>query len=221
MKFINSENFDENFDDLLLSKNGEDLLKGRFDLEPIAVGEYEGEYQNIAKKVFSLLGNNSSEAWISPSRGTLTKPILYSIANENKAYQFIWKSSLRDKVEYGAFLTDKGVLVLPSTNNEIRATDFSALPTRKVDGRWQVKYNDQWLNILAAIHTHPANEWPYGSDFEPARSGKGPSFIITSTDVWVAYRQSDGFEDAARVMTNKQLLYEKWSLYDNLSKVPR
>ena len=169
-----------------------------------------------------VVSDNSEQAGNNQQVGSQKQEkrgVLYN--NENKAYQYLWNNSVKTGLEHGAFITNMGVLVLPIVNNEHKATDFFVLPTRKNDGNYQVLHNGQWLNILATVHTHPNGEIPYGSDFYPPRWGMGPSFIIGPQNVWVAFRQSNGFEDTAIVMTNKQLLYGGWPLIKNLKNVPK
>jgi hypothetical protein len=58
--------------------------------------------------------------------------------------------------ENGAFITDRGVLILPNTNNDLTTTDFNALPLKTGDNGLftHVKFNGQWLKIYGLIHTH-------------------------------------------------------------------
>lgn len=144
--------------------------------------------------------------------------ILFS--NENKAYRYLWNNSVADKIEYHGFLTNKGVLALPTNDNDATSSNFWINPTRKNNGNWQVQYNHEWLNIMGSVHTHLRGENPYGSDFYLPTLGMGPSFIIGPYSVMVGY-VNNGRDFSSYVMTNKQLLYGGWSLYIQLSKIPK
>jgi hypothetical protein len=82
---------------------------------------------------------------------------LYS--NETDAYNFMWNNSFRDGKawkENFAWITKKGVLVLPITENSKNdESDFSVYQTKTTNGKFYVNYNNSWLQVLAAIHTHP------------------------------------------------------------------
>ena len=58
--------------------------------------------------------------------------------------------------ENGAFITDRGVLILPNINNDLTTTYFDGLPLKVgSDGSFtHVKFNGQWLKIYGLIHTH-------------------------------------------------------------------
>ena len=96
-------------------------------------------------------------------------------ANEGDAYRYMWNSSFdadgKVQQEVAAFLTSKGVLVLPTegtrTNGEyakngprISYNDF--LPLSRKDGNLFVTFNDTKYQVLGQVHTHP-NVQPFGS----------------------------------------------------------
>ena len=87
----------------------------------------------------------------------------------------MWNSSFdadgKVQQEVAAFLTSKGVLVLPTegtrTNGEyakngprISYNDF--LPLSRKDGNLFVTFNDTKYQVLGQVHTHP-NVQPFGS----------------------------------------------------------
>ena len=140
--------------------------------------------------------------------------------DENKAYRFMWNNSKESEV--AAILTNKGVLVLPTTNNDLSTSDPYTNSTRKTSkGAWQVKHNQVWLNILGTVHTHPGSSTPYGwGDYRTVYDGWGPGFIITPDIVMVAYYQN-GKQKWAEVTSTNNVLYKNWSLFTNIKYVPK
>lgn len=166
------------------------------------------------------------------------KAVLFK--NETKAYNYIWDNSFKD-IPYGfrvpwrenfGWITDKGVLVLPTegwevdsegnrtsyyTNSRDRAS-AAFLPVK--DG--YVIYNNMKLKILGAIHSHPA-------DFDgrsPLMDGDlyytrfGPVFAINHKEVLVAFKMK-GENYMQPFTTKNNLLKGGWSIYQNLSLFPK
>lgn len=117
---------------------------------------------------------------------------MYGRANEADAYKFMWENSFRNGEQWKenfAWVTSKGVLVLPITSKSTsRNSDFSVLPTRTTGGEFQVQYNGGWINVLAAIHTHPGDPNMLSDvDLKATVDWGIPIFAIQSNTVWVGY----------------------------------
>jgi RHS repeat-associated protein len=94
--------------------------------------------------------------------------------NEGDAYRYMWNSSFdadgKVQQEVAAFLTSKGVLVLPTegtrTNGEYakngpRRSYNDFLPLSRKDGNIFVTFNGASYQVLGQVHTHP-NAQPFG-----------------------------------------------------------
>lgn len=117
---------------------------------------------------------------------------MYGRANEADAYKFMWGNSFRDGKSYlenFGWITTKGVLVLPHTkNSKVDESDWSVLPTKKINNNWHVQYNGQWIKVLASIHTHPNNSHMLSpGDLAKSWEWGVPSFVIELPNLWVGY----------------------------------
>src|SRR5690606_25498617 len=133
---------------------------------------------------------SGNEQGVSEAEAQQGDPTMYGRANEADAYKFMWENSFRNGEQWKenfAWVTSKGVLVLPVTSKSTsRSSDFSVLPTRTSNGKFQVQYNGSWINVLAAMHTHPGNpNMLSAEDLGAAVTWNIPVFAIQSNTVWV------------------------------------
>ncbi|MBL0745362.1 DUF6443 domain-containing protein [Chryseolinea lacunae] len=148
--------------------------------------------------------------------------ILYS-KNETKAYKDIWKDSFDSKGnvtrENHAWITDKGVLVLPTYNNTYNKSDFTVLPTKQMDGKWYVEYKNDWLRILGSIHTHP-NNWKSGmSNTDQYLFFKGPAFALDHQNLMVGWIGPQGEFKFGDLMTHDTFKDSNFSIISNLAGI--
>jgi RHS repeat-associated protein len=134
--------------------------------------------------------------------------------NEGDAYRYMWNSSFdadgKVQQEVAAFLTSKGVLVLPTegkrTNGEYakngpRRSYNDFLPLSRKDGNIFVTFNGAKYQVLGQVHTHP-NAQPFGS-YEVA------SDLVTQTflGVPVYMIRTDGFYNTRGTVLGTQLQF--------------
>lgn len=111
------------------------------------------------------------------------------MGREAQAYRDMWAATQAQDKETFAWLTTKGVVVLPITHNsQQKQSDYSVLPIKKINGNLHVQFSGQWLLVVASVHTHPdnANMLSEGDIYMAAQWGVA-TFAIEPTNVWVGY----------------------------------
>lgn len=96
-----------------------------------------------------------------------------------------------------ALITQLGVIWLPSDHNQARRGYLDYYHYRKdSDGTRSVSFNNQWIKVLAVIHTHPnrLSEGPSiattgkRDDFSVVTYFKAPNFVINwKSEIWEGY----------------------------------
>lgn len=133
--------------------------------------------------------------------------------NETKAYNYMWNNSFRKGEvwrENFAWLTDKGVLVLPTTSNTSSSSDAWILKTKQVKGQWYVQYNDSWLKITGSVHTHPNGLFQSYSDGDLGllkTLSTMPHFTIGTKEVWGStyqFSKSGNMDNTIQIMMGTQ-----------------
>ena len=132
-------------------------------------------------------------------------------ANETKAYNYMWNNSFRDNKawrEHGAWLTDKGVLVLPNYRNDLETARMDYLPAK---GGY-VTFKNKKYKILGAIHTHVLKTSDSGDKLSE-EDGAAAYFNLNGRPVMTIgyegvhfglYKGDKGFE--GQFTTSKELL---------------
>lgn len=147
---------------------------------------------------------------------------LYPWVNETQAYQEMWRRSFRADqqtvyCENAAWLTNKGVLMLPNYKNRRDESDLNYYRLVTHEGVSYVRYHGQELRILGVVHTHPNgwNEALSPADEELAQTEKYPVFTIGPTFVYHG-RVVAGNMRVTMAGTRDDLFTQAYSLYDYL-----
>jgi hypothetical protein len=97
------------------------------------------------------------------------------ITNECEALRELYNTSFNADGsvwrENSAWITERGIILLPNEANSSRHSNNSHLDVRSANGGYEVEYpkgSGQWTKILAHVHTHPNTD--YG-DYRDARPG--------------------------------------------------
>jgi len=136
---------------------------------------------------------------------------LFSVSRNTEAFKTMWVASYPingTQLENNAWLTSKGVLVLPNFNNTADKCSFDYLPYFEKGGRWYVTFDNENLQIIGTFHTHPGGrEFDYidGWDIEKLRKF-GPIFVLGDDHLYY----SDG--NTQRKLTSNEtfLKYGLW-----------
>lgn len=134
--------------------------------------------------------------------------------NEGDAYRYMWNSSFdadgKVQQEVAAFLTSKGIVVLPTegkrTNGEYaknspRRSYNDFLPLSRKDGNIFVTFNGAKYQVLGQVHTHP-NTQPFGS-YEVASDLVTQNFL----GVPVYMIRTDGFYNTSGTVLGTQMQF--------------
>ncbi len=169
-------------------------------------------------------GGATTEAGTKALRDLSAKnPILFS--NENTAYNYIWNNSFSNgkfNVENAAWLTDKGVVALPTTGNTSNGASLTGAKEVGTSGKYTFNFAGSNLNIKGSIHTHPpggvkTDEWDIDA------SKYGPSFVMNSDKIWVnyyhgGYKNPKGLAVSPIMNTNTLLKNPNYSLINYANK---
>jgi len=211
-------------------------------LNASSIGEAgESAEQRYAKdyKVASLFNSNKNGAsgtvrhkrfgkiTVKPIRKSFDGGKLYK--NENLAYGDMWNYSFDSDdfankiavVENAAFITNKGILVLPNKNNEHDASDIwgCGLPIcyNLQNNYYQVKYDNSWLTIYATIHTHPNDRTgTYINGYDISAFGNFGPLVVIGWDG--AHVTTNSNANQQQFCTLEQIL-SNWSIISNLNKL--
>lgn len=111
-------------------------------------------------------------------------------SNEKLAYTFIWENSFDEKGdvlhEVTAYLTNKGVYVLNSENNDAKTGFFYG------SNWYSDKYEFRGQIIRGSIHTHPDNsiefdQWDYNA------GQFGVIFVVNRDDLYAGVNSTAGY----------------------------
>jgi RHS repeat-associated protein len=152
---------------------------------------------NVAKQKGDGGGNGGDNGYSNTTRsGKMFK-------DQTEAFKYMWEKSTGktggkdEDRENGAFITTKGVLVLPNVKNDATTTDFDVLKVRK-NGSGQnthVQFEGKWYSIKGIVHTHPhagagKDKWgvraPSPEDFTQSKNlYRGlPAFVISKVETF-------------------------------------
>jgi len=152
-----------------------------------------------------------------------TVPILFSIKDQNFAFNLLWEASCfgdSEFLENNAFLTNMGVLILPNYNNTASKCSFNYLPVCGLNDNYFVTYNNQSLLILGTFHTHPGGseyDWINGWDMQYLIQ-YGPVFVLSDFNLWVGYA-NNGKQYAEPIVSNSVFLSNP-GIYNYVKHIP-
>jgi len=158
-------------------------------------------------------GNNSYKGSISGpqienSDWKRLESILFSVKDQLKAMNEIYYASYDNlgnvTVENNAFITNKGILVLPNYLNTDGNCKWSYLPIYSNF----VTFLDQKLLILGSIHTHPGGpdyDWVNGYDINNL-GNFGAVFVLSDIRLWGPVIDNNGREYVGHLMYREEFL---------------
>lgn len=138
------------------------------------------EYQVYAGGVPVLGWRKTQWEWVPEDPGTLYD-------NETNAYNFMWKTSLKDEKEVYGWLTNKGVLVLPHGKNTKDNGKTDAYKVYQRNGKYYLIHNGQVMRIIGSVHTHPGGKFQSYSDGDLdllMTYSSMPHFTLGTKEVW-------------------------------------
>jgi RHS repeat-associated protein len=134
--------------------------------------------------------------------------ILFSVKDQLKAMNELYYASYDNlgniTVENNAFITNKGILLLPNYLNTASNSKWSYLP---IDNHF-VSFNNQKLVIFGTIHTHPGGpdyDWVNGYDINNL-SNFGAVFVLSDIRLWGPVIDKNGREYVGHLMYREEFL---------------
>lgn len=122
------------------------------------------------------------------------------IPNVEYGLDILWRSSFKNNKPFKenlAFFVPGGLLILPNHNNTCYSARLSALPVTVLNKKLFVRFQDEWLEVFATIHTHPDTyilPMPTpGKDYQFCYLGIH-NYVMDHRNLYDAYKDSFGNE---------------------------
>jgi len=114
--------------------------------------------------------------------------------------EILWKASFKEgnayKENLGFFIKD-GLLILPNKNNTYKSSKLGALETVLDSGKFYVKFEGTFMEVLGIIHTHPdvysRPEPSPQNDYQYCNLGLH-NYVMNHTNLFDAYKNTSGHE---------------------------
>ncbi|HET6540228.1 MAG TPA: hypothetical protein VFG46_07075 [Chryseolinea sp.] len=114
--------------------------------------------------------------------------------------EILWKASFKERNTYkenlGFFVKD-GLLILPNKNNTYKSSKLGALETRLDSGKFYVKFEGTFIEVLGIIHTHPdiycRPEPSPQNDYQYCNLGLH-NYVMDHINLFDAYKNTSGHE---------------------------
>jgi len=114
--------------------------------------------------------------------------------------EILWKASFKERNTYkenlGYFVQD-GLLILPNKNNTYKSSKLGALETMLDSGKFYVKFEGTFIEVLGIIHTHPdiycRPEPSPQNDYQYCNLGLH-NYVMDHINLFDAYKNTSGHE---------------------------